>query len=292
MGVLPAFITALVPSRLDIATNEFVYPLVEVLSRLLAVSTGAGGAFEPCHELAVSAASCAGVLLHRLVAYTINLDCVDILNTRPERPPAESNYLTNPLWTPFVSWRDILERTSPQAMWNQPSPESFALAEHAAKALLLPTLAQVSAATAELEAYVTSGDKQPPQLPNTSGQSSISQQRQYIVDLVTWTHLLGIGLFEALKPRTVTQADAESVRQVCAELDLMRTEAVTVPAAGVNPVHLDFPWFDIPVEVETGGTVCLREHIFRVGLRLLDVFAKLSNKYDELVADSSSKLRS
>uniref|UniRef100_A0A5K3FBT1 BLM10_mid domain-containing protein n=1 Tax=Mesocestoides corti TaxID=53468 RepID=A0A5K3FBT1_MESCO len=283
--VLPAYVCALVPSHLAQASQEFIYPLIDVLSRLLTISIGAEGQIQPCHDLAVSASICAGVLLHRLVAFSINLDHVDLLNTHPQSPPSESAYLTNPLWSPYVTWRDML-RTS---FWNQPTPESFAVAEHVVRRLLLPTLAKVSEATEELKFYIgdEGGVEKLPQLPQTSSQSSTSLQRQFLVDLVTWVHMISAGLCEALKPRKVTQADVKFVRQVCTELELGRAEVVTVPKhAGGDDVNLDFPWFDVPVDAN--GT-CLREHIFRVGLGLLDVFGKLCSKYDILVADSSTQ---
>lgn len=289
LGVIPAYLCALVPSHLAVIQNEFINPTIDILSRLLTVSIGANGAFPPSTELAQAASECASVLLFRLVTFSLNLDNVDVFNSGAHCPPAQSAYLNDPLWTPYVGWREMMGSSH----WNYPTPESYALAERAVRALFLPTLTKISAITEELRAYVSDevmatvggSENNLPELPRTSGQFCTSLQRMFLISLTTWMKNIAVGMFEGLKPRLVAQADTGYVKKVCTELEVTRADILSAPLNGSSDdFKLDIPFFDVPAESDGS---CLREQIFRVGLEFLDVFAKLSATYDAHFVDSS-----
>ncbi|KAL5111201.1 Proteasome activator complex subunit 4 [Taenia crassiceps] len=289
LGVLPAYLCALVPSHLAVIQTEFVNPIINILSRLLAVSIGANGALPPSTELARAASECTSVLIYRLVTFSLNLDNVDVFNSGAHFPPAQSAYLNDPLWTPYVGWREMIGPSN----WNCPTLESFVVAECAVRALFLPVLTKISAVTEELRAYVPGevmaavggSEDNLPQLPCTSGQFCTSLQRMFLISLTTWMNNIAAGMFQGLKPRPVAHADTEYLKNVCTELEVTRADILSVPLNGSSAdFKLDIPFFDVP---DASDGSCLREQIFRVGLDFLDVFAKLSTKCDAHFVDSS-----
>ncbi|KAL5961925.1 Proteasome activator complex subunit 4A [Taenia solium] len=261
LGVVPAYLCALVPSHLAVIQTEFISPFIDILSRLLTVSIGANGAFPPSIELAQAASECASVLLFRLVTFSLNLDNVDVFNSGAHCPPAQSSYLNDPLWTPYVGWREM---TGP-SHWNYPTPESFAVAERAVRALFLPTLIKISAVTEELRAYVSdevmakvgSSEENLPQLPRTSGQFCTSLQRMFLISLTTWMENIAAGMFEGLKPRLVAHADTEYVGKVCTELEVTQADILSAPLSGSSDdFNLGIPFFDVPAasDVRSSGS--------------------------------------
>lgn len=279
LGVVPAFISALFPSRLgnQQILDEFFRPLVDLLLRLLTVSLGSRGAMEPCHELAVSAGTCVGVLLHRLTTFSINLDHVDLLNTE--------SFLTSPAWTPFVTWRDMHRSGPAKRFWNEPTAESFSLANYTVVTLFLPCLETLVAVTTELRDFVTEMDA-PPSIVTSSGLTSSSQQREFLSSLITWISLMSVGLMDGLKPRRIQPMDLETVRRVCSELEISATAKMqlsTSITSGAALEELPIPMFDIENEEE-----CLRQRIFRTGLSFMEVLTDLSAKYDPRVLDATS----
>ncbi|VDM16820.1 unnamed protein product [Hydatigera taeniaeformis] len=289
LGVLPAYLCALVPSHLAAIQNEFINPTINILSRLFTVSIGADGGFSPSTELAQAASECASVLIFRLITFSLNFDNVDIFNSGAHCPPTQSAYLGDPLWTPYVGWREMMGLSH----WNCPTLESFAVAERVVRAVFLPTLTKVSAVTQELRTYVTDevtatgeeSQKNLPQLPCTSGQLGTSLQRVFLISLTTWMKNISAGMFEGLKPRIIAHADTEYVKKVCTELEVTQADILSSPLNGACvDFKLNIPFFDVPSELDG---FCLREQIFRVGLEFLDVFAKLSTKIDANFVNSS-----
>nr|CDS15427.1 Proteasome activator complex subunit 4 [Echinococcus granulosus] len=289
LGVVPAYLCALVPSHLALIQTDFINPIIDVLSRLLTISIGADGAFPPSTELAQVASECASVLMFRLVTFSLNLDKVDVFNSDAHCALAQSAYLNDPLWTPYVGWREMMRSSH----WNYPTPESFAVAEHVVRALFLPTLTKISAVTEELRAYIADevtvaveeSEENLPRLSRTSGQFCTSLQRMFLISLATWMKNIAAGMFEGLKPRLITYADVEYVKKVCTELEVTHSDILSAPLSGASDTFkLNIPFFDVPAASDGS---CLREQIFRVGLEFLDVFAKLSAKCDTRFANSS-----
>lgn len=285
LGILPAILCALLPSHLTAVKTDFVDPLIDILSRLLTVSLGDDGECSPSNELAQAASHCAGVLVSRLSSFSLNFDHLDVFNSLAHRPSTESAFLNDPLWTPYVNWRELIGK----CYWNSPTNESFAVAERVVRMLYLPALLKLSDSTKELRTYI--GEEMEAkgggflQLVHSSQQSSTSLQQIYLISLSTWIGNMFSTMSEALKPRFINLADDEYVKKVCTELEISRENVLNTPqsSTAAADARLRIPFFDVVTENGIG----LREKTFRAGLEFLDVLAKLSAKYDVLNTSAS-----
>nr|CDS32852.1 Proteasome activator complex subunit 4 [Hymenolepis microstoma] len=273
------FVHAFVPARLKEVKTYFINPVIEVLSDLLTISLGSGDESPPSIALACYASECLSDLLHRLVTFSLDFRGVDLYNS--------SGFATDPLWTPFVSYR----KANDYVKWISPTEETFNLAKSVLIRLFLPLLNKLSAVTDELNAFLVSSDTNNsnfPQIPLTSGQSKVVYQRAYLMSLTTWIAQVSRSLLEGLKPRDIHHEDVNYVNEICSELELLRHEAVSCPVSSLaaSSIHLDIPFFDLPSE-EDGSS--LRDQIFRCGLRFLDAMAELSVKFDAQTFDTAAQ---
>ena len=286
--MLPAILSALLPSRLAAVKTEFVDPLIDILSRLFTISLGADGQCAPSSELAIYAGRCAGVLVNLLTTPSLNFDNLDVFHSLAHRPCNESAFLRDPLWRPYVNMNEMLGKS----FWNSPTEETFAVAERVVRALYLPALFKLSDTTEELRTYANEEQEaegieyKSPQLALSSRQTSTLLQRAFLISVTKWIEYMLMAMAGALKPRPIDKPDEEYLKKVCTQLELSREDILNAPlsAPAAADARLRIPLFDVTVEAEGVG---LREKTFRVGLEFLDVLGKLSAKYDCLRGDSS-----
>ncbi|KAL7062278.1 hypothetical protein AAHC03_01850 [Spirometra sp. Aus1] len=300
--ILPAYISATVPAYLanQRLVDEFIRPLVAALSRLLAVSVGG--------SMATAASTAAGVLLHRLTAFSINFDHVDLLRTGASLTQEQSPFINSPIWSPYVSWQELLRMTdsttssSPpplltdlsleecsqlaQNLWHQPSPESFRLAEYVVRTLFLPVLEKLSSATEELKTYLNESVDSTPCLREVSGLPFLSQQRQFLTSLITWCHFVTVGLSEGLKPRSPQSTGGENLNDLCPELEVCSDRSVALEDSHFAAVKLNLASFDLPAADSCDRP--LRERIAQTGSALLETLSLLTAKFDVKVVRLSS----
>uniref|UniRef100_A0A0X3PL75 Proteasome activator complex subunit 4A n=1 Tax=Schistocephalus solidus TaxID=70667 RepID=A0A0X3PL75_SCHSO len=328
--ILPAYISAIVPSYLSNQrlVEEFIRPLIAVLSRLLAVSVGGSMGvpnvtstplpspimstpvpLEPCNELALAASAAAGTLLHRLTAFSINFDHVDLLKTGAGLSQEQSPFINSPIWSPYVSWQELLRMTdsttsssppsqladlSPeecsqlaQNLWHQPSADSLHLAEYVVRTLFLPVLEKLTSATEELKTYLNETfESTTPCLREVSGLPFLSQQRQFLTSLITWCHYITVGLSEGLKPRLPRSGAGENLSDLCPELEVCSDQSVVLEDSHFTAIKLNLASFDLPA-----GDVCdgpLRERIAQIGSALLETISLLTAKFDVKIVRLSS----
>ncbi|KAM7540871.1 hypothetical protein Aperf_G00000027912 [Anoplocephala perfoliata] len=279
ISILKVFFFAFIPSRLEEVKNDFIYPAVEVLFDLLNVSLGSGEELPPSKDLADYASDCLSGLLYRLLTFSVDFSNVDFYNN--------AGYASDPMWTPFVNYRKAHEVVK----WLRPSEETYTLAEYVLRKFLLPLLNRLSTVSDELNTYLGEGspnEKSIPQIPCTSGQSQMAYQQTHLISLTTWISNIGSSILEGLKPRSISHEDMKYVNEICTQLELMRHEVVASPMSSnaVKDIKLDIPFFDLPSDEDGSG---LRDQIFRIGLRFLDVIAKLSIKFDAHAVDPTAQ---
>lgn len=276
ISIVKIFFFTFLPMRLEeVKKNDFVHSALEVLFDLLTISLGSGEECPPSKDLAYYASDCLSGLLYRLLTFSVDFSSVDFYNV--------AGYASDPMWTPFVGYQKAREAVK----WLRPSEETYALAKYVLRRFLLPLLDKLSAVSEELSAYlvdeITDGQSIP-QIPRISGQSRMAYQQAYLISLTTWISNIGFSIFEGLKPRNISHGDVEYVNEICTQLELMRHDIVASPVSSnaARDIKLDIPFFDLPSDKEGSG---LRDQIFRIGLRFLDVLAKLSIKFDARAAD-------
>lgn len=262
------------PNRLEEVKEEFVDPLVEIVSELMHLALGSNGVEEPSLELMKIACSCLSSILNQLVTVSLNYEGLDLLN-------ASEEYAKDPLWTPFVTYH----KAKDYVKWNKPTKESFNLAKSLLQRFLVPLLNMLYAVAEELKTYLNDSSIDPgrpsgfPQIPGASGHTKLAYQKTYISCLIRGILCLTAAIGEGLQPRTIPLEDMEHIKEICSDLEFLRQEFETCPESSQEAarIRLDIPFFDLPSETD-GST--LRDRIFKGGLEFLDVLAQLAEKCD------------
>ena len=266
-------------------TLEFLYPLVDNFEYFISVSLGSEGAHEPSAVLAEKTCKCLCRLITCLFHYSVTLGPSTIASFGDSPDLAKSPYLVDPLWTPFISWKEAPDSWN----WNRPRPEALKIVEYVVRRIYLPLLDKLEAVTEELRAWDEQESylSKAPRIPATSKQTSTSNQREYLISLSKYVNRIADTLSMVLEPRDTTPEELAYARSVSSALE--RTWEVSVGSTPTKPIipaqsRLPFPYFNI----QSKG-MCLRERIFQVNLAFLDVLSTLSAKYDFHIANGNGK---
>nr|CDS29302.1 Proteasome activator complex subunit 4 [Hymenolepis microstoma] len=279
LNILQAFFVVFVPSRTEEVMTNFIDPVIDILFDLCNASLGYGGSRPPSIDLAKYASECLGVLLYRLLTISVDFKGVDLFNS--------AECTTNPHWTPFVGY----QKAKDLVKWCLPTKRTFSIAQRIIKKFLIPILRNLGGITNELSAYVENENIKKIRVPHItihSQQPGITNQRLYLISLITWIGNICTSIFEGLKPRNIRSEDLNCIGKICSELELLRHENVACQQIGLDSREFkpDLDFFDFP-SFQDKST--LRDQIFRYGLRFLDVLAKLSMKFDKQTIGSRGK---
>ncbi|VDL57993.1 unnamed protein product [Hymenolepis diminuta] len=270
LNILQAFFVVFVPSRVEEVRANFITPALDILLDLCETSLGSGGECAPSINLAKYASECLGVLLYRLLTISMDFNGVDFFNS--------AEYTTNSLWTPFVGY----QKAKNLVKWSWPTKKTFFVAKCIIKVFFVPLMRKLAGVTDELSAYVKDKDLKRIRVPHItihSQQPGITNQRLYLISLISWIWNICISIFEGLKPRDITHEGVNYAKEICSELELLRYGNVACPESSFDfrDFNLDLNFFDFPPYQDEST---LRDQIFRYGLRFLDALAGLSMKFD------------
>ncbi|CAH8525294.1 unnamed protein product [Dicrocoelium dendriticum] len=293
--ILPGPLSAIHPSKFvePAFVEHYLAPLISLLARLLLLSTGGSVSVVQgvlpirlsdlppplstsalsCPALAEAASGLFSVLLRRMIAYSLDLSNLDLMQTGSIASDPDHLFVTSPWWTPFVSslalynqWKSIPSSSGSNSdtvcgLWIKPTNEMRSFACGLVRAFLSPILRRLDAIRHSLSS-VTDVDI----FSGFAPELSVSDQRDQLSALIIWANNLLTGLADDLAPR-MPDAQQET------------PSTVTFPDNFVSPT--DLPFFDCELLDIADAPLGVRHCMLKTGLELLECIAELFRQVDD-----------